>query len=107
MNKLKIKPLSVNAAWKGRRYKTEDYVRYGADLGLLLPKIDVPEGKLSIHYIFGLSSRGSDYDNLIKPFQDIISQAYGFNDNQIYQAIIEKEIVKKGEEYIAFEIRKL
>ena len=105
MNRVQIKPLSVNKAWRGgRRYKTEDYKRYEADLGFLLPHIDIPEGKLEIHYIFGVSSKAFDYDNGIKQFQDVISKKYGFNDNRIYMATIEKIDVKKGEEYIEFEI---
>lgn len=107
MNRIKIKALSVNDAWRGRRYKTPEYTAYERDLSLLLPTMDVPEGKLQVHYIFGLSSRGSDYDNCIKQFQDTISKKYGFNDNKIYKAIIEKVDVKKGEEYIDFELSEL
>jgi len=105
MEKLKIKALSVNEAWKGQRYKTPLYKRYEQDLGFLLPYLDVPEDcKLQVHYIFGLSSKASDYDNCIKQFQDIISKYYDFNDNRIYKAVIEKEDVKKGEEFIKFKI---
>lgn len=107
MERLKIKALSVNEAWKGKRYKTPLYKRYEADLGLLLPCVDVPEAdKLQIHYIFGLSSKRADYDNCIKQFQDIISKKYNFNDNRIYKAIIEKVDVKKNEEFIKFKIEK-
>lgn len=104
MHEIQIKPLSNNGAWRGRRYKTDDYARYEADLGLLLPKIEVPEGKLEVHYIFGFSSKGSDYDNAIKQFQDVASKKYGFNDNKIYRALIEKVDVKKGDEFISFKI---
>ena len=107
MNRIKIKPISVNEAYRGRRFKTKDYKSYERDLSLLLPHIDVPEGKLQVHYIFGLSSKGSDYDNQIKAFQDIMSSNYGFNDNRIYKAVIEKVDVKKGEEYIDFELKEL
>ena len=104
MNKVHIKPLTVNRAWKGRRYKSDGYKAYERDLGLILPRLNVPQGKLQVHYIFGLSSKNSDYDNCIKQFQDIISKKYGFNDNKIYKAVIEKVDVKKGEEFIQFEI---
>ena len=106
MNSIQIKPLTVNKAWRGgRRFKTNEYKAYEADLSLLLPNIDVPEGKLQVHYIFGLSNKASDYDNCIKQFQDIISKQYGFNDNKIYKAVVEKVDVKKGEEFIKFEIK--
>ncbi len=105
MNKVQIKPLTVNRAWNGRKYKTDEYKSYERELDFLLPKIDVPEGKLQAHYIFGLSNKNNDYDNCIKQFQDIISKKYDFNDNRIYKAVIEKFDVKKGEEYIEFEIK--
>ena len=107
MTKVLIKALTVNRAWMGRRFKTDLYKQYEQDLSLLLPHIDVPEGKLEVHYIFGVSSKASDYDNCIKQFQDIISKKYDFNDNRIYKALIEKVDVKKGEEYIEFYIEQL
>lgn len=102
----KIKPLSVNECWRGRRFKTPDYDAYESLLFYLLPKeYKIPTSKkLEVHYIFGLSSKGSDYDNLIKPFQDILSKRYKLNDNRIYRAVTEKVDVKKGLEFISFEI---
>ena len=44
MNKVQIKPLTVNRAWNGRKYKTDEYKSYERELDFLLPKIDVPEG---------------------------------------------------------------
>ena len=105
--RIDIKPLSVNEAWRGRRFKRPEYKQYERDLGLLLPPMKIPKGKLVVHYVFGLSHKGSDYDNCIKQFQDIISKAYGFNDNRIYLATIEKVDVKKGEEFIEFSIAKI
>ena len=105
MIKIQIKPLTVNQAWMGKRYKTKDYKAYEASLGLILPPYSVPEGKLEVYYRFGLSSKNADYDNCIKQFQDIISKKYDFNDNRIYRAVIEKVDVKKGNEFIQFEIK--
>ena len=104
MNKIDIKPLSVNKAYKGRRFRTEEYNIYIIQVRNKLQKILIPEGKLSIRYKVGYSSESSDTDNCIKPFQDIISKYYGFNDKLIYHFDVEKEIVKKGNEYISFEI---
>jgi len=105
--KINIKALSVNKAWRGgRRFKTKEYIQYKKDLFNLLPKIKIPEGKLQVHYIFGVSSRGQDWDSPIKQFQDTLQEAYGFNDNRIYKGVVEKVIVPKGEEFIEFEIKK-
>jgi Holliday junction resolvase RusA-like endonuclease len=74
---------------------------------LLLPKVVIPEGKLSIELTFGFSSKASDWDNPIKPFQDILQKRYGFNDSRVYKATVTKEIVKKGKEFIEFSINKI
>lgn len=106
--RVNIKPLSINQAFKGRRFKTPEYKVYHTAVSLLLPKkIIVPEGLLRVTYEFGLSSNGADLDNPMKCLQDILSQKYGFNDNRIMEATVRKVIVKKGEEYIQFSIESL
>lgn len=104
MRKIDIPPLSVNKAWKGQRFKTNDYIKYQRDLLLLLPKITIPEPPFVVCYEFGFSNKASDYDNPIKQFQDILCKKYKFSDSLIYRAIIDKKIVKKGSEYIKFDI---
>ena len=49
----------------------------------------------------------SDVDNGAKPFIDILQKKYGFNDNQIYELHLYKEIVDKGNEFIDFSIQTL
>ena len=102
---IKIKPLSVNRAWKGRRFKTDDYKAYEQELLYRMVSAKVPTGDLSVHLKFAFSSRGSDIDNPIKPLLDILQKKFtGFNDNKIYTLLIEKEIVPKGEEFLNFKI---
>lgn len=102
---INIKPLSVNQAWQGKRFKTPKYKAYCRDLTLLLPaKLDIPEGKLQIRLIFSLSSKLADWDNPIKPAQDIICAKYGINDNRIYRAIVDKCDCEKGNESLFFSI---
>jgi Holliday junction resolvase RusA-like endonuclease len=107
MISIKIKPLSSNDAWKGRRFKTNDYKIFERATLLMLPATyKVPDGeKLEIFLEFGFSSCGSDWDNPIKPFIDILQKKYGFNDNRIYQGIVRKVVVGKGEEFIRFDIK--
>ena len=105
--RINIKSLSVNRAWQGRRYKTPAYDRYEAEMVYLLPKnVVIQPGELQLNIRVGYSSKASDLDNCIKPFLDILSRKYSFNDKQIYRIEAEKEIVKKGREYIEFEIIK-
>lgn len=102
---VRIKPLSVNDCFKGKRYRTDEYNRYRVAVGLLLPKhLVVPEGYLRVYYEFGLSSLGGDWDNPVKPFQDILQERYGFNDSRILEASVKKILVKKNAEYIRFKI---
>lgn len=102
--RIDIKPLSVNDAWKGRRFKTDKYKSYERDVLLLLRPMVIPKGELVLNIEWGFSSRGSDFDNPIKPFTDCLQKKYKFNDNQIFESRIKKVIVNKGEEYIKFDI---
>lgn len=104
---IRIKPLSVNEAYRGRRFSTAKLKTFKEIVFYSLPKMKTPKGKLAVKYIFGVSSKGSDGDNLIKAFQDCLAQKYGFNDNKIYRWEVEKRDVKKGEEYIKWELKAL
>ena len=103
-----FKPMSVNEAWKGKRYRSDKYNAYKLAVGCLLPKhVIIPDGLLKVYYEFGLSSNGGDWDNPVKPLQDILQEAYQFNDSRIMEAYIKKVIVPKGSEYIRFKIESL
>ena len=102
MIELKIKPLSINEAFQGRRFKTDKYLKYERDVLFLLPKICPKFDRYSIILVFGVSNIGNDIDNGLKPFIDILQKKYGFNDKYVFELIVKKEIVKKGSEYIKF-----
>ena len=101
---IRIKALSVNAAWKGRRFKTDAYKDYEAALLLMLPRLSIPKGKLALSITVAFSSKSSDIDNIAKPLIDILQKKYGFNDNRIYRLTLDKLICNKGAEYITFRI---
>ena len=102
-----IKPLSVNDAWQGKRFKTRQYKEYEERLGWLLPAhYPIPEGRLQLTIRAGFSNKQSDVDNVCKPFLDILQKRYNFNDRQVYKIEMEKEDVTKGEEYIQFSIQR-
>jgi len=104
---LNIKPLSVNRAWQGKRFKSKDYEAYEKLMLLSLPAGKLPEPPYRVFYEFGLSSKLADWDNPCKPTQDCLQKKYGFNDNEIYEAHVRKRIVKKGQEYIKIRIEHL
>lgn len=103
--RINIPALSVNKVWCGRRFKTPDYKQYEKDVLFLLPKkIEIPKDnkKILLKITFGVSSKNSDLDNLLKPFEDLLQKKYGFNDKRIYRIEAEKIDVEKQNEYIDF-----
>ena len=107
MIKIDIKPLSVNEAWQGKRFKTKDYKVYERTLLFMLPKLTLPDPPFKIEMEFGFSNSLSDWDNPIKPLQDILQKKYGFNDKDVFKAIVTKEKVAKGKDYLKFKISQL
>lgn len=103
--KIDIKPLSVNEAWKGRRFKTDKYKQYEYALLFLLPKIILPDPPFEVFYCFGVSNMAQDVDGPIKNFQDILQKKYGFNDREVYKITALKEKVEKGKEFVCFDIQ--
>lgn len=102
--RINIKPLSVNKCWQGRRYKTAAYKAFSDELRLKLKHQEIPEGPLEVKYTFGFSNMRSDYDNPVKPFQDVLCDFLDINDSQIHRAVIEKVKTSKGAEFIDYEI---
>lgn len=103
---VKIKPLSVNKLFQGRRYRTKEYDRYQKDVFAQLKPIRIPDGDLMLIVTVGFSNKLADLDNCLKAFQDILQKFYGFNDCKIYRIEATKTIVKKGDEFIDFQILK-
>lgn len=104
---LKIKPLSVNGCWQGRRFKTPKYKKYEKDVMAMLPDIVIPATDLKLTIEWGFSSAASDIDNPLKPFIDILQKKYGFNDSKVHELHVKKKKCKKGAEYILFSIVEL
>jgi len=108
MIEIKIKPMSVNDVWQGRRFKSPAYKQYEKAVLLMLPKkINIPEPPFVLTLEFGFSSASSDWDNPIKPFQDILAKKYGFNDKLIKKGVVTIETVKKGQEFVRFNLENL
>ena len=106
--KLNEKPLSINEAFQGRRFKTPAYKAYEETILLSMPKgkIDA-EQMLRVEFFFGFSNKASDLDNPVKLLLDIAQKKYGFNDKNVFELNVRKCIVKKGDEFIQMGIYKL
>ncbi len=106
--RIDIKPLSVNNAWQGTRFKTKLYKEYEKKLLLMLPIIDVgKDKKLEIYFMFGFSNIQSDLDNPVKLLIDIFQKKYNFNDSFVWRLVVDKQKVEKGKEFIEFDIKVL
>jgi len=101
--RIDIKPLSVNEAWKGRRFKTDKYKQYEKLLLLVMDKRPpIPEGRYALKILLGFSSSMADIDNPVKLIIDILQKKYKFNDKHIYELTIKKLDVNVGEEFIEY-----
>ena len=106
--KLNEKPLSINQAWQGKRFKTPAYKAYEEFILLSMPKAKIdPEQMLRIEFFFGFSNQASDLDNPVKLLLDIAQKKYGFNDKNVFELNVRKCLVKKGNEFIQMGIYKL
>lgn len=97
--RLEIKPLSVNNAWQGRRFKTDEYRAYEKRLLLMLPR-KLKEDWTVLNIEIGVISL-YDIDNCLKPLLDVLQKKYkDFNDRYVLELNVKKVVVKKGNEYI-------
>ena len=105
---LPIKPLSINQAWQGRRFKTKEYKQFCQDVRLLIPG-GTPRltGFVEIKLIWYLKNwLRTDWDNPIKPLMDVlVSVGIIEDDRKILRGTVEKRPAK--EDRIEIRIRKI
>ena len=94
---LPIKPLSVNKAYQGRRFKTKEHNQYCKDVAILLPKGRKISGFVKITYDFFLTNwKRTDGDNLVKPLTDVIVSCGLIDDDRfIMEYVIRKHSAKE------------
>jgi Holliday junction resolvase RusA-like endonuclease len=100
------KPMSVNQAWQGRRFKTQLYKNYEEDLSwqIKLMKLKTITGWVNVEYRFYIKNfLRSDAGNFEKPLTDILVKNGLIEDDKfIKRLVIEK--FKSDEEKIEIEI---
>ncbi len=102
--RVEVKPMSVNAAWKGHRVKTDEYKAYEQGVLSILFNVPVPQPPYRLTLNLGVSNPASDIDNPVKLFIDILQKKYQFNDKEIYELNVKKIIVGKRREYCEFKL---
>ena len=107
-SRIEIKPLSVNKCWQGKRFKTDDYINYEKELLYTLPAFNLNKSTnpLHVNILLGVSNLAFDVDNAVKPLLDVLQKKYNFDDRYIFRLIVEKVLVRKGFEFIEFNIKK-
>jgi len=107
---LSIKPLSINEAWQGRRFKTKKYKDYERNTLILLGKNKMIKGFVSVEYNFFIKNfKMSDVGNFEKPISDIVVKSGLIEDDRFITEIVLKKypINKDEQEYIIIKINKL
>ena len=109
--KYDIKPISANKLWYKAKQITKEYRQWREDIAYNTPdshKVwpfnDTEQLEVSIQA--GFSSKLADVDNVCKPVLDTWQNLYNFNDRYVYKITAEKEIVKKGKEYLDVTFRR-
>ena len=101
---LSIKPLSINAAFQGRRFKTKECNAYCKALALMLPNTRVESEYYELHFRFYLKNFAmTDEDNCIKVLQDcMVKKGIISDDRRIIKHVIEKFPSKT--DYVEYEV---
>lgn len=89
---LRIKPLSINAAFQGRRFKTKDCNSYCNNLAMMLPMQKSNGEYYALHFKFHLKNFAmTDEDNLVKLLQDcMVKKGMISDDRKVVKHILEK-----------------
>lgn len=103
MNRVDVKPISINSAYRGgRRFKTKGYIDFEAHSMAIIKKEKLPEGPIGLLLEYGFSNRAQDVDSCIKMSIDVLQKRLGFNDKIIMELYVKKILVPKGEEFWSF-----
>ena len=111
--KIDIKPFSINASWRGRRFKTPEYQVWRREFFYKIkekyPYLRKRKNWVEIKYNFHISTfNKSDVDNFIKTTSDaLVDAGLIVDDRWVKRYVIEKFECNEGEEFIEFEIREI
>jgi len=101
-----VRPLTINRAFQGRRFKTKDYKQYEWDLSRFLKGKKI-KGMVEIRYKFYLKYFATtDVSNLIKLLEDCIVKA-GLIDDDRKVKKFHAEKFKSKEDKIEINIKSL
>lgn len=88
---IKVKPLSINKAFQGRRFKTPEYKAYEEEVLYYLKqkKLNKVSGYVSVKYDFCIKNyKASDVGNMEKLLSDIIVKAGLIDDDRFIKKLV-------------------
>lgn len=105
-----IGPLSVNKSFRGRHFKSKEYIQYETDVCKLLPfsRTAPLDGELFVKYKFYIKNyANTDEDNLIKIFQDLLVKRGYIRDDRYIKAkySIKERVLSTVDERIEVDIQ--
>ena len=106
--RVNLKPCSVNRAWQGRRFKTNDYKDFEKGMLLLIKNTPLMAQKdYGIYLKFHLKNVvASDLSNFIKTTEDIIVKAGIVKDDRYcWRMLVDK--FRSESDYLEFDIIEL
>lgn len=80
---IEIKPLSVNKAWQGKRFKTQDYKSFEQEFLYTIGKHKMVKGEIEVVLEFYIKNdKATDIDNCVKTCLDCIVKAGMIEDDR-------------------------
>lgn len=102
---IEVKPLSINRAWRGRRFKTPEYTQFEKDCSWYLRNKKMIKGEVEIDYKFLLKNyKMTDVDNCIKTVTDQIVKAGIIEDDRKIVKLMAQKF-ETDEDMIVIEIK--
>ena len=106
---LPVKAYSSNVMYgstASNYWRNEKYLKFKRDVLKFIKHEDIflhKDQSIKYNVVYGISSR-FDLDNAIKVFVDILKDRYNFDDDRITKIDAEKQKVKRGLEFIEFDL---
>lgn len=105
--RIPLKPVSINSAFQGKRFKTVACRQYCSDFMKVTRAHKKIMGYVQVEYHLYINNHSrTDWDNQIKVLQDmLVKRGYLEDDRKIYKAVVYK--IPSKEDFVVVEIKSL
>ena len=105
-----LKPMSVNIAWCGRRFKSKAYKQYEKDFFKVIGRVPKIGGDIEVTIEWYIKNdKMTDIDNPTKPLLDLLSKAGLWEDDRKIRALhlYKYGVVNKNDERIVVVVEEI